>query len=441
MFHFSVLCFRKTVDLKNPTSNQNSAKPAQSRQLFDESQIRTMKGDMAFLSGKGGRDAENKKEIFSSDRSNAGFKKAAPPEKLPVMESIRKPGESMIGPVGPKKEIEKDTGIKTEIDEVKGRLEQWKKSAPTQIRPEMKIEQPKKIDGVKEKKEEAAMDLSAPLAKSYLKFVLGGAALILILVVIGGFFYWKSYRRIPVHLVCQDFQCVEIQGEGENECLLNGDCLPAEPVLPQSLILSPKTRTIEINKGEESSLWDKLESSLSEVSGDETENILERILIKMVDGFNKEYADLDRFLSLAAINIPSALAQFIEQSDINGENYTLFVYQQPEGKRLGLAIELKDGAETAEVLKSWEEDIKNDLSPLFLSADISDSAAEFKDNVYREKNIRYTNFPEPDLSIDYAVIGNMLIIGTSRDSMYGVIDILIDNDQGSDSVSTSTPAN
>ncbi|MBU1136819.1 hypothetical protein KKD72_00415 [Patescibacteria group bacterium] len=371
------------MDFKNPVSNQsssqNSAKPAERHQPLGEPLIRTMKRDLASL-GKG------------------GFKPAAPPDKLPVVESIGRPG------------IGKDIGIKTEIDVAKGRLEQWGKAVPVPTKPKIKTEGPKKIDRIGKE-------------KNYLKFVLGGALLVLILAAIGGFFYWKGHSQIPVpvHLVCQNFQCIEIQGEGENECSLNGDCLPAEPVLPQPLILSPKTKTIEINKGEESSFWDKLEPSLSE---DETENVLERILIKMVDGFNKEYAGLGDFLSLTEINIPSDLARLIEQSEANGEDYTLFAYNQSEGKRLGLALKLKTGADLTEILKNWEKDIEHDLTPLFLGMDISNSAAEFKDNVYQGKNIRYVNFPDPDLSIDYAIIDDKLLITTSQESMYAAIDAL-----------------
>ena len=377
------------MDFKNPVSNQKSDRPIENRQPSDELLIRTMKGDLALL-GKGS----------SSVQNDAGFKKASPPDKLPVMESIRKPGESIVGAVRPKEEARKETGIKTEIDRAKSKLEQWGKATSVPIKP--------RAETIKKE-------------KSYLGLVLGGALLILVLAAAGGFLYWKGHRQISVHLVCQDFQCVEIQGEGEDECLLNGNCLPAEPVLPQSLIFSWSTKTIEINKGEEESFWDKLKLSLGE---DENENVLERVLIKIVDGFAKEYVNWNKFVSLTAINIPSVLALLIEQSEVNGENYTFFVYKQSKGERLGLVIKLKDNVEAAETMKGWEKDIKDDLSSLFLGLDIPDLAVEFNDNVYQGKNIRYVNFPDPDLSIDYAIVDDKLLIATSRESMYAVIDAL-----------------
>jgi hypothetical protein len=43
---------------------------------------------------------------------------------------------------------------------------------------------------------------------------------------------------------------------------------------------------------------------------------------------------------------------------------------------------------------------------------------------YSDVPIRYTNFPVPDLSIDWAIYDNVLLITTSRESMWQSIDVL-----------------
>ena len=66
-----------------------------------------------------------------------------------------------------------------------------------------------------------------------------------------------------------------------------------------------------------------------------------------------------------------------------------------------------------------------DLRPIFLDHQLEEPATEeFQDNTYKNVNIRYLNFSDPSLTLDYAIVGDYLVITTSRESMYGVIDRL-----------------
>ena len=138
------------------------------------------------------------------------------------------------------------------------------------------------------------------------------------------------------------------------------------------------------------------------------------------------YADLDILLSDLEINIPDNIRQAITSSDVEGGNYTLFFYSQSEGNRMGIVIAMKEN-NLELVLKLWEENMESDLNQLFLREDMPTAFTdEFQDNIYREAVIRYLNFPDPGLSIDYAIIDNNLVITTSRESMYRAIDSLIE---------------
>lgn len=438
------------MDVKNPTTEQSAAGKA--RQPLGEPQIRTMKGDLS-SPGKGG------KESLSQDWSNQEARKPSPPEKLPVVESIGGLGapsapstdrkERRVDLVKPETKPEKTLGIKERIDEIRSKMEREKGSFPVRQPapkpPVQKPEETKKIDSVAKEAEKTA-EASRPEKKRRLKPILIGAFLVVVVVGVGGFFYLKNYQPgffsrffpKPVHSVCQDFQCVEIEGEGENECSTGEDCLPPEPTLPDTLISVGETKVVQIDKSEETLLPEKL----AEVLGQEQEKgVLKRVLVKVADGVEKEYLDLDGLISSLGINIPSEVSQFVEEAVTNGGNYTLFLYGQPEGNRLGLIINLKDGAEITEIMTAWEETAKADLSPLLAGADIANlPAEEFKDNLYQGVNIRYVNFPEPDLSIDYAIIGNLLVIGSSRESMYAAVDNLIIAAAETSPTSTSTPA-
>jgi len=49
---------------------------------------------------------------------------------------------------------------------------------------------------------------------------------------------------------------------------------------------------------------------------------------------------------------------------------------------------------------------------------------KFLDNYHKGVHIRYINFPQPDLSIDWAIKDDILLITTSRESMWRSIDVL-----------------
>ncbi len=272
-------------------------------------------------------------------------------------------------------------------------------------------------------------EVKPAIKKSRLKFVFVGLAVILIIGGIGGFFYWWNYLRVilPVAMYyqCQDFQCVSIEGEGEDQCLADEDCQPVEPTVPEPLIPVDETRTIELTIGQENLLLDDLKLVAAQ---EQTLNTFKRILAKLISQTEKKYADLDTLVSSLGISLPNSILFTAANSDIKGGNYTLYFYSQPEGNRLAIVIALVEGVDLSQELRNWETSIKTDLESFFLGLDIEvqpTATEEFQDNLYQDIVIRYLNFPSPDLSIDYAIVGNKLVMTTSRESMYATIDALL----------------
>ena len=67
----------------------------------------------------------------------------------------------------------------------------------------------------------------------------------------------------------------------------------------------------------------------------------------------------------------------------------------------------------------------DDLKNLFLFKKPGDPTTKsFKDNRYNNVDIRYINFPGPDVTIDYAISNDLFILSTSKESMYNIIDRL-----------------
>ncbi len=457
------------MDVKNPIQLDKDGQVAGGSSSAPV--IRTMKKDIAMLEKYGHLKKEEPKRIEPEIR------KATPPSQLPVMNQPQPSSEKPViaPPVAPKPaqsldmanregglkqpgqdNIKKEMEIKQRIEETRRRLKEERERAQLAQRHveekerererlaqrqvgERKIQIPKPeknelekpIKKIDQKSVEVKQEIDA-------RFVFGGLALLLIIIGVGGFFYWKYYIKEPalpiVHLECQDYQCVEIEGEGENKCSISDDCLPPETISPDSLILVDSTETIEVKKGEESLVSNELKILLSQNQEKET---FKRILIKSIDGLKEEYLNLNQLVSALNLGIPISIFQSITAGDINGDNYTLFSYSQEEGNRIGLVLNLIQGSALSnlDLKNNWETTIVKDLEPLLLKTEsISPATLEFQDGLYQEKNIRYINFPSPNLSIDYTITNDKILITTSRDSMYELIEsVLFDKN------STSTP--
>lgn len=253
---------------------------------------------------------------------------------------------------------------------------------------------------------------------------------ILMIGIIGGFFYWWNYIRMVIppvaitHYQCQDFQCVSVEGEGDDQCQTEQDCQPAEPEIPQSLISVNGTETIKMElRSKDLFIW---ELGLI-LAKDEEENILNNILVKISSQTERKYVSLSDFISISGINLPENIIQSAVADDLGGMNYSFFSYNQTEGKRLGLIIKIAEGVDLSADLGEWEASVPEYVDGFFIYLEdqiLLAATEEFQDNVYNNIAIRYLNFPNPDLSVDYAIVGDKLIIATSRESMYAVIDAL-----------------
>lgn len=107
------------------------------------------------------------------------------------------------------------------------------------------------------------------------------------------------------------------------------------------------------------------------------------------------------------------------------EQHTYFIHAQQQQTRAGLIVEIDNQENLETSLKDWEAEIISDLNPLFLNQKLDEPATEnFQDNTYKNIDIRYMNFPDPGLTIDYAIVNDYLVITTSREGMYKLIDVI-----------------
>lgn len=95
----------------------------------------------------------------------------------------------------------------------------------------------------------------------------------------------------------------------------------------------------------------------------------------------------------------------------------------PGTRDVAVAIPLVPGADPIAALRTLER-AATKLGPFFIGTPVPDAA--FGEGVYREVLIRYVNFGTPSRAFDYAVAGGRLLLATSRDSMFALVDTVLD---------------
>ena len=150
------------------------------------------------------------------------------------------------------------------------------------------------------------------------------------------------------------------------------------------------------------------------------EKIPEIALIEIRD--KDEKFDLEKLIQKINIKIPKEITD-----DLSKNNYALLFFNLENEYRLGIAAEINKGdiEKVKKNISQWEVMMIDDLELLFLKTEIGfPSTANFQQNIYKEVEIRYMNFSEPNVTIDYAFDNDKLIFATSKKSVYKIIDIL-----------------
>jgi len=132
------------------------------------------------------------------------------------------------------------------------------------------------------------------------------------------------------------------------------------------------------------------------------------------------------FLSLGEIfqrlEIPISPYVFSELKN----NYNLLLFSQKEGKRLGLVTKVENSENLKGQMRSWEPTMLGDFKNFYPTQLPGQAASKnFLDDNYKNVIIRYENLPFSTLTLNYTVLDNYLIIGTSKELIYSIIDRIL----------------
>jgi len=275
-----------------------------------------------------------------------------------------------------------------------------------------------------------------------------GASLVLVIVLVG-FGWWFANKNVPP---------VTVSPSGTPSMSaspsVSASPTPSQPAVSPLLVFD-KEQIIELKSGGQS-LKEKL---LTFAETEELAGTLTALTVK--DNENKLLSlnELAQSLNLEILSTPTqgcdeATEDCAEPKTV-GElldltRFSLFFYSQNasstgvyspfavNGKnegRLGLVISLKEQTgststqSTIDQLKKSLKDLElllpKELASFLLKPSATPGTQVFLPNYYKNTDIRYLNFPEPDLSIDYAILDDKLIFATSRESTYAIIDRIL----------------
>lgn len=110
-------------------------------------------------------------------------------------------------------------------------------------------------------------------------------------------------------------------------------------------------------------------------------------------------------------------------SAISDESFSLFFYNDTQKAKIGLSIPLRQGTRLKSVLLQEESNLARELEPIFLISTYTIENKLFSESNYKGIEVRYLNILSPEeLSIDYAIQDNHLLIGTTKMTLRSIMD-------------------
>lgn len=148
-------------------------------------------------------------------------------------------------------------------------------------------------------------------------------------------------------------------------------------------------------------------------------------LYKVGDPVSGKRYNFNRFSDGTLIKFPPELTSLLDDS-----NLYFSMMRKADGKiSYAFIVKTNSSANATAALRKLEPALTNSLSRLFNFNPTKAAFAGFKENnvSYPNVGIRYRNFPDPSLTIDYTVIlapngESYLVFANSRDQMFAIVE-------------------
>jgi hypothetical protein len=215
----------------------------------------------------------------------------------------------------------------------------------------------------------------------------------------GGYFFWITRKPTPT-------PPSEIQITPPEQ-----PPVVVEPPIQKYSSTNPNYLSIDTRTITSKSIQDKL----IEVGSEIRDLAISSPVEFLITDENNNPIDLQIFSIHAGLKLEPVL-------DLIGNEFSLYIYNDAGNTRVALAIDVKDKPKAITALKTKERTLVNDLSFLVLDNKVPKTNLLFKDG---SRNNRYVNLDTDGLgtlSIDYAFTDKQLVIGTSKNTTWSVLE-------------------
>lgn len=218
--------------------------------------------------------------------------------------------------------------------------------------------------------------------------------------IIAGYYFWITRKPQESVLQPQDIE------ETESNIQINQEEPLKEP---------PRYLSVDIENSSAESIKQLFVKTAAEVKESESASPAEFIL----SDTNNNPVAFPIFAITSGINLPPNVLSNLE------ENFSLYFYNDEGNSRLGLAVKLKDREKINSEIALEEKNLVNDLSLFFMDNAVEEKNKTFSSSQHGDFQIRYVNLNQANnLSLDYAVTENYLVIGTSKNTLRAVLEEL-----------------
>ena len=278
-----------------------------------------------------------------------------------------------------------------------------------------------------------------PKIKFWIRIIIFVVSLI-ILSGVATFWYWFFVIRnqLPEVIVCSSNSdckpgqiCNEegscVNAPQQKKCSNNSDCKfgqicisgscikkQSKNIIPQPLFSVDKTEVLKFSNFDE--IKSLLKQSLQEW---QDKNQFRRIVFR--NSKDNTIIGLKKFFESLLIRVPDSFYQKID------DNFTLFIYSQEQGNRIGFVAKIKNYNGLEDMLRAEEPKMKNDFQTLIslIGKENVGMSPYFRNastvRGYNGPNFRYRTLNRQDLGILYLTSGNYFLFTSSWKSMEDVI--------------------
>ena len=200
---------------------------------------------------------------------------------------------------------------------------------------------------------------------------------------------------------------------------LQNDCQSLNP--PVALMTSAGSNLLNVDVSDQN--YNNIIARINETGNQSQEEKVSLIALKIADP-PAQYANFQQFVKTFQIAIPADISQ-------NTESFNLLLYAKPAGiknsprqTRLVLILKQKNPETLKQQMSAWESTMVQDLKPMLLENPGKPTSDKFLTRIYNNGTFRYISQPDYTLTINYTVLNGYLIIGTSRESIFYVYDLI-----------------